>query len=831
MGELFWSHIKNWNLLSNTPNFEYAGVNPCAEEPLPAGGSCLLGSLNLAAFVNNGEIDYDSLAEAVFTATVALNEVLDEGLALHPLKEQQQSVSDWRQIGLGIFGCADMFIKMGIRYGSEESIELCHYLSNFILNYSLLASSTLAMSKGTYKYYNYECVSGTEFYKQNVWENTDKAIKQYGLRNSQLLTIAPTGSISTMLGVSGGVEPIFANYYERKTQSLHGEDVYYKVYTPIVKKYMEDNGIEDDKDLPDFFITSQKIPPIERVKFQAAWQSSIDASISSTVNLPEETTVEEIEDIYMKAWEYKLKGITVFRDKCKRAGVLITEPKKTTPTKTEPSVQPQRGEVITVSDDLIGKKRKVISGCVDKDTEYFNGKEWKKISEYKEGEQVLQYNPNGTVELVQPLTYIKNPTQGFYHFKTKYGLDMMVSKEHRNVVFMKSGKYKILTTEEILNIHNKNIAGFTNRFKLAFDYNGKGINLTDDEIRISVAIFADGCFYSETSRKCVVSVRKERKYNRLIELLERAGIEYVTRYDNQSYYNVKFYPPIPGKVKTFPTEWYNCSKHQMEVILDELFNWDGYAKAKNEYTTTIKSNADFIQFVCASLGMRGSIYTDARHDNLCYRVDWSKRAYASISEFPKKEIPFVSSEDGYEYCFSVPSTMLVLRRNNRIFITGNCGSLHIMAYFDPYCGDLREVYLSKGSEGGCASFMNGLSRMISIAARAGVAIGDITDQLNSCVTCPSYAVRKATKKDTSKGNCCPAAVAYALKDMWTEMREEIKNDRVVENIMASSPIVTENKQPKVENSNQLTKCPECGEPVEHIGGCVSCPSCGWSKCG
>lgn len=411
---------------------------------------------------------------------------------------------------------------MGIRYGSEESIELCRYLSNFILNYSLLASSTLAMSKGTYKYYNYECVSDTEFYKQNVWENTDKAIKQYGLRNSQLLTIAPTGSISTMLGVSGGVEPIFANYYERKTQSLHGEDVYYKVYTPIVKKYMENNNIEDDKDLPDFFITSQKIPPIERIKFQAAWQTSIDASISSTVNLPEETTVEEIEDIYMKAWEYKLKGITIFRDKCKRAGVLITKPKETASVETKIPTQPQRGEVITVSDDLIGKKRKIMSGC---------------------------------------------------------------------------------------------------------------------------------------------------------------------------------------------------------------------------------------------------------------------------------------------------------------------GSLHIMAYFDPYCGDLREVYLSKGSEGGCASFMNGLSRMISIAARAGVAIGDITDQLNSCVTCPSYAVRKATKKDTSKGNCCPAAVAYALKDMWTEMREEIKNDRVVENIMASSPIVTENKQPKVENSNQLTKCPECGEPVEHIGGCVSCPSCGWSKCG
>ena len=211
------------------------------EEPLPAGGSCLLGSLNLSAFVKKGDLDYDSLAEAVFTATVALNEVLDEGLKLHPLKEQQQSVSDWRQIGLGIFGCADMLIKMGIRYGSEEAIELCRYISNFILNYSLLASTTLAMDKGTYKYYNYDYVSETPFYKENVWAETDSAIKRYGLRNSQLLTIAPTGSLSTMIGVSGGVEPIFANYYMRKTQSLHGEDVFYKVYTPIVKQYMEEH--------------------------------------------------------------------------------------------------------------------------------------------------------------------------------------------------------------------------------------------------------------------------------------------------------------------------------------------------------------------------------------------------------------------------------------------------------------------------------------------------------------------------------------------------------------------------------------------------------------
>lgn len=158
----------------------------------------------------------------------------------------------------------------------------------------------------------------------------------------------------------------------------------------------------------------------------------------------------------------------------------------------------------------------------------------------------------------------------------------------------------------------------------------------------------------------------------------------------------------------------------------------------------------------------------------------------------------------------------------RKLVTG-CGSLHVMAYFDATTGELREVYLSKGSEGGCASFMNGLSRMISVSARAGVAIGDIVDQLNSCTTCPSYAVRKATKRDTSKGNCCPGAVANALKEMWQEMREENLIDSVSE-----KPVKEQKKEPYNISS---TSCPECGEPVEHIGGCVTCPSCGWSKCG
>jgi co-chaperonin GroES (HSP10) len=738
-----------------------------------------------------------------------------------------------------------MLVMLGLDYRTEKGRNFVEQLMDFISSKAFLSSALLAHEKGTFPKWNAELFLNGGYMKKmrgrKAWAETFKAIEKYGLRNAKIMSIAPTGTLSLTFGnnCSSGIEPIFSLEYERKIKFGGQSEKDVKIVKVRDFAYALWKNCGEPKKYKELFATAMEMTVEQHLLMLGKIAYFVDMSVSKTINIPTDYSFEDTQQIYLKAHDLGIKGTTIFRPNELRPGILITsdtkkeEENKPVLQPSYSSFNPQRGEVIAVSDDLVGKKRKIMSGCVDKDTEYFNGKEWKKISEYQEGEQVLQYNSDGTAELVQPLAYIKNPTQGFYHFKTKYGLDMMVSKEHRNVVFTKGGKYKILTTEELLNIHNKNIAGFTDRFKLAFNYDGKGIDLTDDEIRISVAIFADGCFYSDTSKKCVVSVTKERKYNRLVKLLERAGIEYTVRYDDQSYYHIKFYPPIPGKVKTFPTEWYNCSKHQMEVILDEVFNWDGYAKEKNEYTTVIKSNADFIQFACASLGMRGSIYTDMRHDRICYRVDWSERIYTTIAERPKKEIPFVPSEDGYEYCFSVPSTMLVLRRNNKIFITGNCGSLHIMAYFDSYTGELREVYLSRGSEGGCASFMNGLSRMISVAARAGVAIGDIVDQLNSCTTCPSYAVRKATKHDTSKGNCCPGAVANALKEMWQEMKEEVM-DRQEEIVVPELPTLKVEKPRRMENKTNITsttKCPECGEPVDHIGGCVTCPSCGWSKCG
>ena len=137
-----------------------------------------------------------------------------------------------------------------------------------------------------------------------------------------------------------------------------------------------------------------------------------------------------------------------------------------------------------------------------------------------------------------------------------------------------------------------------------------------------------------------------------------------------------------------------------------------------------------------------------------------------------------------------------------------------------------ETFLSKGSSGGCNNFMIGLSRMISLAARAGCNIESIVDQLDSCGACPSYAVRRATKHDTSKGSCCPMAVGNALLDMWHEMQNEIKD--VKEEIYTKEAVLFTNNEPAITINIEL--CPECGAPLIHEGGCVSCKNCSWSKC-
>ena len=303
-----------------------------------------------------------------------------------------------------------------------------------------------------------------------------------------------------MLGISGGIEPIFANSYTRTTKTLHNEDVVYKVYTPIVDFYMKKHNLSDESQLPPYFVTSATIPVKDRIAMQSIWQKHIDASISSTVNLPNSATIDDVKEIYMSAWKAGLKGITVYRSGCAREGILNT------------------------------------------------------------GEN-------------QPKQTEKN-----------------------------------------------------------------------------------------------------------LPLKKNIGLE--------------------------------------------------------------------------------------RH------------------------------------------------------LTTGCGSLHVCAFFNEN-GDLKNTYLSKGSSGGCNNFMIGLSRMISLCARNGSTINEIIDQLNSCGTCPSYAVRRATKGDTSVGSCCPVAIGNALKDMWKEVNGK--------ELTIEQPSVS--KTPYTPIENQAVSCPECGGVLIHEMGCVTCKSCGYSKCG
>lgn len=348
-GMLFWDNINKETLLSEyikKGEFEFAGVNPCAEEPLPAGGSCLLGSLNLAEFVKDPfgkrpAFDIPSFKQAVKVAIRALNQVLDEGLPLHPLQIQRDSVAKWRQIGLGIMGFGDMLIKMRIPYGSDRCSNLIATIGMALCNTGLQESALLAKELGTFEAYNPDYILNS-FYLQSkikegvIYEETIDLIKAYGLRNSQLFTIAPTGSIGTMFGVSTGVEPIYdVNGFARTTKSLNAEDKVYMEYPNIVQRAIEADDIDMLNNKPAYLIGAKDLDFMSRVKTQADWQVWIDASISSTLNLPKESPVEDVFKAYVAAHELGCKGLTVFRDGCKKEGILKGVAKEEKPEPTQ----------------------------------------------------------------------------------------------------------------------------------------------------------------------------------------------------------------------------------------------------------------------------------------------------------------------------------------------------------------------------------------------------------------------------------------------------------------------------------------------------------------
>lgn len=507
---------------------------------MPAGGSCLLGAVNLAAFVkypftNKAYFDFEEFKSVVRSSIFALNDVLIEGLPLHPLQEQRETVADYRQIGLGIMGLADALIKLGITYGSEDSLRVIEDIGVSLLYESLISSNLYMKNKNesAFKGYNADKVMKSDIV-QNLVENLNYydrlqlmgAIEE-GLFNSQLTTIAPTGTIAGLCDTSYGVEPNFAYSYTRKTESLHDEDTYYKVEARIVKEYREATG--DTGELPDYFISTHELDPFNRIDVQATIQKYIDASISSTINLPEEATPEEIRKLYIYGSKAGVKGLTVYRNNCEREGILTLDKKEKVKEEQTPAEKAKSqlkfGDTILVDNSVIGIKRKLKTGC---------------------------------------------------------------------------------------------------------------------------------------------------------------------------------------------------------------------------------------------------------------------------------------------------------------------GSLHCTFYFCPETGELREVFLDKGSSGGCLSLLNAVSRLSSLAARKGAPVDEIADQLQSVLVCPSYSVAKYKDKSTSKGSSCASAVAFALQDAHRGFLEEFIDDFDDE---AEVEIKTVNKKAPVKKRTEKMQndgymvCPECGEKaLIKTEGCMTCHNCGWSKC-
>lgn len=519
-GCIFTNRFRNYNLMEFDTDYEIATCNPCGEQPLPKNFSCNLGSLNLSEFVvypytKNAYFDWDDFINAVGIAVEALDNIIDENIERHALKEQAENSRNYRNIGLGVMGYANMLFKLRLTYGSEEAIEFTDALFSRMLNATLYESALLAKKKGAFPKCKKEEILQSQIIVNHASKSVKEVIEKYGLRNCSLISIAPTGSIATMLGVSGGCEPEFALSYTRKTENLNES---YEVFCKSVEEYwkLTDETIDKGniKSLPKYFVTSKDINWKDRIDTQSVMQNYVDTAISSTVNLSKDTPIEEIEQIYLYAWKKGLKGITIYRSGCMREGILTTE--ESNQGKEEVIYnKPERGEVIPVNDnDAIGFKRKLMTGC---------------------------------------------------------------------------------------------------------------------------------------------------------------------------------------------------------------------------------------------------------------------------------------------------------------------GSLHCTAFFDVNTGELVETYLSKGSTGGCNNFMVGLSRMISMASRAGVSIQDIVDQLMSTGSCPSYASRSATKHDTSKGSCCPMAVGYALKEMWEEFQGKEMKPKIKLN---------EKEGKKILNTIRTLRsfCPECGEPLIFEGGCNICKSCGYTKC-
>ncbi|MEP3330737.1 adenosylcobalamin-dependent ribonucleoside-diphosphate reductase [Sedimentitalea sp.] len=331
-----------------------AATNPCGEQPLPPYGACLLGSINLARLVTDpfdeaAHLDEEGLTELVTMAVRMMDNVVD--VSKFPLPEQATEAQAKRRIGLGVTGLADALLMMGLRYGSDQAARQTSHWLRAIARAAYLASVQLAKEKGAFPLFDAEkyLASGT---MQQMDDDVREAIREHGIRNALLTSIAPTGTISLYAGnVSSGIEPVFAYAYTRKVLQKDGSRTEEEVVDYAVQMWRDKFG---DKELPDYFVNAQTLTPSEHVRMQAAAQEWVDSSISKTINCPEDISFDAFKDVYLQAWETGCKGCTTYRPNDVTGSVLSVSEDKGAEVVAETEAEPMvpHGDVIYMSEPL-----------------------------------------------------------------------------------------------------------------------------------------------------------------------------------------------------------------------------------------------------------------------------------------------------------------------------------------------------------------------------------------------------------------------------------------------------------------------------------------------
>jgi ribonucleoside-diphosphate reductase alpha chain len=342
-GAIFIDEINRHNPTPEIGKIE--ATNPCGEQPLLPYESCNLGSVNLSRMVKNGEINWEKLQKTVRNAVHFLDNVIDENR--YPLKEIEVRTKANRKIGLGVMGFADMLIKLRIRYSSYEAIKIAEEIMGVISEEARKKSVELGEERGSFP--NFE---------KSIWKDEYSA-----MRNATVTTIAPTGSISIIAGCSSGIEPVFAISFIRNVMS--GTRLFET--NPLFERIAKERGFYSGelleeiaktgsvqkidkvpKDVKKVFVTALDIEPEWHVRMQAAFQKYTDNAVSKTVNMPKESTVDDVRRVFELAWKLKCKGITVFRYGSKPEQVLYI------------------GEVRTKEKSFVAAESEYAGGCPSK---------------------------------------------------------------------------------------------------------------------------------------------------------------------------------------------------------------------------------------------------------------------------------------------------------------------------------------------------------------------------------------------------------------------------------------------------------------------------------